>query len=446
MTSLGETIRRRVLGLVFLLALVSLMGLSVAVYQKAFTPVIWVTLHTNHTGLQLNEQADVKLRGALVGEVRKISADGERATLRLAIDPEMVAHVPANVTARLLPKTLFGEKYVALDTPADPSPKPIGNEDVIAQDRTETALEFERALEGVLPLLQAVEPDKLAATLTATARALEGRGEQLGRNLVELGDYLAALNKEMPTIREDIRRLANVLETYDRAAPDLVDLLDNLSVTMGTVNEQKTQLRSFFASAADLGDHTRFFFEKYGARIIQLGEVSEPVMNVLARYSPQTVCMVQGLKRVERSANETFSNGRFNVLLEITQHQGRYEKGADEPPPPGAPRESSHGPNCRGLPNPPVPFPPVEPGDTGYDWGRPRSPLPVGLPPPPSLGRAADSSMTIDPTMGYAGTDEEKLVIKPLLASATDTPATEVSDLAVLLWGPMMRGAQVNLK
>ncbi|MQA25310.1 MAG: MCE family protein, partial [Micromonosporaceae bacterium] len=183
MTSLGAIIRRRVLGLIFLLGLVSLMGLSVAFYQKAFTPVLWVTLHADHAGLQLNPQADVKLRGALVGEVREITSDGDKATLRLALDPKMAPHVPENITARLLPKTLFGEKYVLLVAPERASPTSIADGAVIAQDRTETALELERALDDLMPLLQAVKPQKLAATLSAMARALEGRGDKLGKNL-----------------------------------------------------------------------------------------------------------------------------------------------------------------------------------------------------------------------------------------------------------------------
>jgi phospholipid/cholesterol/gamma-HCH transport system substrate-binding protein len=48
--------------------------------------------------------------------------------------------------------------------------------------------------------------------------------------------------------------------------------------------------------------------------------------------------------------------------------------------------------------------------------------------------------------MGYAGVADEQAVVKPLIAAATDIPVTEVEDLAVLLWGPLMRGAVVNLR
>jgi phospholipid/cholesterol/gamma-HCH transport system substrate-binding protein len=46
--------------------------------------------------------------------------------------------------------------------------------------------------------------------------------------------------------------------------------------------------------------------------------------------------------------------------------------------------------------------------------------------------------------MGYAGTGEERDLVKPLLGAVTGTPPAEVPDIAVLLWGPLLRGAVVN--
>jgi phospholipid/cholesterol/gamma-HCH transport system substrate-binding protein len=72
----------------------------------------------------------------------------------------------------------------------------------------------------------------------------------------------------------------------------------------------------------------------------------------------------------------------------------------------------------------------------GYDYGANRTvpKLPVGL----VAGTAPN------PAMGYAGTAEERNLVKPLVGAATGTPAVEVPDIAVLLWGPLLRGAVVN--
>jgi phospholipid/cholesterol/gamma-HCH transport system substrate-binding protein len=157
-------VRQRLLGLGFVVFMVGMLLLSVLVYKKAFTPVAWVTLRTDHAGMQLSEGADVKYRGVRVGEVRSITADGTAAVLRLAIDPSQIGLIPASVNARLLPKTLFGERYVEMVGTGGPSLRPNA---VIDQDRSSTAVELERILDQALPLLQAIKPDKLAATLGA---------------------------------------------------------------------------------------------------------------------------------------------------------------------------------------------------------------------------------------------------------------------------------------
>ena len=80
------------------------------------------------------------------------------------------------MTARILPKTLFGEKYVALQVPADPSSRSIQAGDMIPE--SQVAIEVEKVLSDLYPLLRTVQPAQLNYTLTALAEALEGRGEQ----------------------------------------------------------------------------------------------------------------------------------------------------------------------------------------------------------------------------------------------------------------------------
>ncbi len=177
---------------------------------------------------------------------------------------------------------------------------------LINQDHSSSAIELERVLDDTLPLLQAIQPDKLAATLGALATALQGRGEQLGHDLTSFDHYLTALDTQMPTLRADITKLAQVLDSYDGALPDLMAVLRNVTVTATTISNQRNQLAAFLADTTDLGDSTRTFLDHYGDRIIQLGTVSAPVLGLLAAYSPEYPCLLQGLvtlqPQVERSS------------------------------------------------------------------------------------------------------------------------------------------------
>jgi phospholipid/cholesterol/gamma-HCH transport system substrate-binding protein len=430
--------RHRILGIAFVLILTAALGAAVLQYRKAFTPVTWVTLRTERAGMQLSPGADVKLRGVLVGDVRSVDSDGGGARLRLALDPALARQVPADVTARLLPKTLFGERYVALvATPGDSGP-PLRDGAVITQDRTANGVELERVLDEALPLLQSIRPDRLAAVLGALAAALDGRGEQLGRDLVLAGGYLGELNKEMPVIADDVRKLSTVVDAYDAALPDLLSILRDVTVTANTVVDQRAELSAFLASATGAADTTRLFLDHHDDQLIRLGDVSRPVLELLAAYAPEYPCLMRGLVALQPRVEESFEGGKFHITLEITKDGGKYERGRDEPVYGGG-----EGPQCHGLPNPKVPAP-GHPIDDGYDYGADRTApkLPIGL--PSTTPAAAGTRPPDTPEMGSAGTAEERELIKPIVSAVTGLLPVEVPDIAVLLWGPLLRGAVVN--
>ena len=213
------------------------------VYRKAFTPVDRVTLRAGHAGMQLLRGADVKLRGVIVGDVRGITTDGRRRASTLALDPDQVGLIPADVSARLLPKTLFGERYVELVLPADRRRRPSAAGAVIGQDRTPRRSSWSGCSTRRCRCCRAIEPDKLAATLGALATALEGRGDQLGANLVALDGYLGELNEEMPTIAEDVRRLARCSTSTTARCPTCSPCCATSAVS-STVIDQRDQLAS----------------------------------------------------------------------------------------------------------------------------------------------------------------------------------------------------------
>ncbi|WP_433218049.1 MCE family protein [Dactylosporangium sp. CS-047395] len=409
---------RRLLGVAFIVLLSSALGLAVLQYNKVFTPVTRVTLTTAHTGLQLSPGAEVKYAGVVVGEVRAVDSDGSAARLRLALDPALARQIPASVSARLLPKTLFGERYVAL---AGGSGRAIRDGDTIGQDRSSSALELERVLDDALPLLRAIQPDKLAATLGALATALEGKGDELGRNLVTLDDYLAALNEDMPLIAEDVRRLAAVLDVYDGALPDLLNLLRDASVTADTVASQREQLAAFWTDTTAAADRTTTFLRQHGDQLITVGDVSRPVLELLAAYAPEYPCLMQGLVALQPRVEQVFTGGRMHITLEITRDNGKYVAG-DEPV-----YGARNGPDCRGLPGPGVPAPGA-PINDGYNYG---------------AGRPGPAKTVVGTE---AGTAEEQQVLAPLVGAATGVPPAEVPDIAILLWGPLLRGVVVNAK
>jgi phospholipid/cholesterol/gamma-HCH transport system substrate-binding protein len=207
----------RLLGVVFLALLVGGVYLTYGIFTKKFADYDEVTLQTSKIGLQLPSRADVKIRGVIVGEVLDFDTTADGAELTLGIYPSQMDTIPANVTGSIVPKTLFGEKYVSLEIPQSGADGTLQAGDVIT--RTEVSTEVEQVLSDLYPLLRTVQPADLNMTLNALATALEGRGTELGENLETVDSYLKRLNPQVPALVEDLRLLSKVSRHVRRRRP-----------------------------------------------------------------------------------------------------------------------------------------------------------------------------------------------------------------------------------
>jgi virulence factor Mce-like protein len=451
----GHTIRRRLQGVAFLVVLTALLGLSVAFYNKAFADVATVTLKTDTAGNQLQEASDVKIRGVIVGEVRRVNADLDGATITLAINPQYLPEIPDNVSARLLPKTLFGERFVSLVAPSNPSSKPLVDGAVIGQDRTKDAIELQKVIDDLLPLLQAVPPQDLSYTLGAVADALRGRGDRLGQNLAGVGTYVGQINTVLPQLEADISGIADVSDTYNSAADDLLAVLDNLSVTNRTIVDQAEQLKRTFTVVGSSATTGAQFLEQNQGSLISLAQTSRPVLGVFAKYSPEYPCLLNGLTRFNPMISEAFgADGDPALNLNITVSlppRNPYQPG-DQPA-----YGDQSGPDCRGLTNIDALiagaqrgeyYCPAPPADGVDSTDNPVSGNPHclgGSGPndvPPGAGNPnAGAGQSVG--FSLAGSTAELDFVKSILGYQTGTDPGDVSDLAASTMAPFLRGTQV---
>jgi len=416
--ALGRAVTGRALGVAFLALLMFFGWLTYAVYAKKFVEYVPVDLKTSSIGLQLNPRADVKIRGMIVGEVRGIESDGEGAVLHLGLYPESVDQVPANVTALLVPKTLFGEKYVALQVPDDPASS-IEAGDVIEQ--ASVPIEVEKVLADAYPLLKAVQPTDLAYTLNAFATALEGRGDRLGDNFARLGSYLGRFNPLVPQMIEDLEALGRVSNQYADVMPEFGRLLRNSSITGQTLISKEEQINALFNDVAAMSETMRAFLEAHGDNIIELNRVSAPINELLARYSPMYPCLIQGLEGWIPRGSQIWRDHTLHINLELLPEQPTGYGPNDSPT-----FDAHFGPNCQTLPVPP------------YSQRNP------GAAPPPEVWethgiegshnkyRAAPAGFGAAP---MAPASDQ--VVNRSLSMMLDVPAGAVPDVATLLLGPM---------
>ncbi|HEX2894072.1 MAG TPA: MCE family protein [Marmoricola sp.] len=364
----AEHRRLVVAGIAFMAAVALLIAGSIAIYQKVFTPVTMVTVKADRAGLQLPKYGDVRIHGVLIGQVRSVTQDGHEAVIKLGLDPHQARDIPDNVSVEIRPTTLFGQKYVSLVDPAQPSSTPLRDGSVIPASRVTTNTELQQVLATLFPLLRSIRPGDLNSTLYALATALQGRGEQLGRTVDDLDSYLAAMNQHLPTLRQDLQSLADVSQTYSLAAPDLVNVLKNATTTARTVVDEQQQIKGFFSSMTNLSTVSTRVLNTNGDGIIAEGKVAEPLMQLLDTYSPEYTCLLQGADRYTARLAQIFKGNRVRQTMSFDAVQRRAYTAADRP----EYGEIGHGPWCDGLPNPPVPigFQPLRNGTPLDEPGR----------------------------------------------------------------------------
>ena len=358
----------RVLGVGFLALVVLFVWGTYAIFTKQFVSFVPVTLRASRIGLQLPARADVKIRGVIVGAVREVSTDGHGARLELAIHPSQAELIPANVTARILPKTLFGEKYVALQVPVHPSGQSIRAGDVIRE--SEVAIEVQKVLRDFYPLLRTVQPAQLSYTLTSIADALEGRGQALGRNLVVLDGYLRRMNPQVPQLVDDLGKLATVSDTYSQVLPEVARILRNSVVTGRTFVDREQKIKALFDDVAAFSSTSRAFLVANGDNIIRLSRLGREQLSTFARYAPEYPCLLQGLAGQVPGLSQVWRGHMLHINLETLAKQPTGY-GPQDSPVYGA----NNPPNCAALPTPPysqanpTPQPPMSAIDDGVESG-----------------------------------------------------------------------------
>jgi len=212
-----------------------------------------VSAQLRNAGGSLRSGSDVKIAGVIVGRVTGISRGddgGVRVEMRL---PEGdLENIPDNVVARILPATVFGTSFVDLVVHGSASTKPLSSGALIPADQTQDTLELQQALDDIDRLVKALGPAELASAIGSAARALDGRGEQLGEIVDTLTTYLARLNPQLPLVRSDLRQLATNLEIIDEVAPDLLDATEDGLVTLDTIVTQQAAIRSIIVGGTSL--------------------------------------------------------------------------------------------------------------------------------------------------------------------------------------------------
>ncbi|WP_370616257.1 MCE family protein [Mumia sp. Pv 4-285] len=424
----------RTLGIIMLALMIGAVYATYAVFTKQFSGDVPVTIRSENVGLQLNRNADVKLRGVIVGRVSEISSDAGAATIHLMIDPDYQPLIPSDVEALIVPKTLFGEKFVDLQPVSSSAGTPIESGDVIVQ--ADLPAEVENLLIDLDPILTALNPADLSFTLTALSEALDGQGEAIGETLETLEGYLQKITPLAPRIVEDITLLGETAQTYADVMPEVGETLRNAVVTGNTLTARKAQLQALFVETAAFATTADAFLDRSGQDFITLSKQSQPTLELFAEYAPTIGCVLLGIDRLKPGIDSAFRDHRAHATVEFAARSPRAYTRADAGElPPATGGSSALDPTCASLPKAP------------YDAGTPAPGMSNAL--LRQLGISGSLGKTkplVSPSaLSPAGSQAEAEQIDALLASTLGVEPKDVPEVAQALAGPVLRGAEVTL-
>ena len=171
---------------------------------------------------------------------------------------------------------------------------------MIPSDRVETNVELSRILADLFPLLRSVQPADLNATLNALSTALGGRGEELGETMDKLDAYLGAID-DAPADPAQGPRAPGPGRRHlrRRGARPARDAATTSRSPARRSCEQRKELDVFFGDVAGLANTSTRMLADNEANLIRVGEVTEPMMRLLAVYSPEYPCLLRGLARYQ---------------------------------------------------------------------------------------------------------------------------------------------------
>ncbi|MBB3751463.1 virulence factor Mce-like protein [Mycolicibacterium sp. BK634] len=351
-------IARPLAGLATVVVLVAIVALAVGLFQDSFTKTVPVTVISQRAGLVMYPDAKVKLNGAPVGKVSSIELlpDGQ-AALHLALNPDRVNDIPANVSADITSSTVFGSKFVELNPPQDASAKSIQAGQVI--EGKHVTVEINTVFQQLVTVLSQIEPAKLNQTLGAIAKSLDGRGDKFGQTLVDLDSALTKLNPSLDTINHELQVAPKVFDAYGDVSGDLVTTVKNASKLSDTIVDQDQNLDTLLVSAIGLADVGTEVLSQNKDPLTNVVHLLVPTTDLLNKYSPALNCGIGGLVPLATGPGLPLPGAVLLQSFFLGRERYRY--------PANLPKvAASGGPQCTDMPK--VPFetsPPFVVSDIG---------------------------------------------------------------------------------
>lgn len=257
--------------------------------------------------------------GVKVGDVRSseggaTGADGEPGTeIEMLIRPEHAEQIPAGALVRAVPRTLFGDVRLDLVDPERPGAARLEDGDRLPADRSDEAVLLYDVFTRASDLLVSIKPDRLQVTLTALARALDGRGELLGRVIDDADRAGEHLSPALENAADASPGIAYLAEDLASASPEILETLQEATRLSQIVLDRPGSLGRILDAGLAASRSGVVMADRTVPGAITLAHDTGVVFDRTARNPHGVIRTLYAMRPMGEAGYAAFSTGRFNI-------------------------------------------------------------------------------------------------------------------------------------
>ena len=260
--------------------------------------------------------------GVKVGDVRESVGgvpgdDGEPGTeVAMLVADEHADRIPADAVVRAVPRTLFGDVRLDLVSPAGRSRSTaatLGDGDRPLADRSDEAVLLYDVFTRASDLLSSIKPDRLQVTLTALDRALDGRGELLGRMIEDADRAGADLAPALENAAAASADIAYLAEDLAEASPGILDTLQEATRLSQIVLDRPGSLGRLLDAGLATTRSGVVMADRTVAGAITLVHDTGEVFDVTARNPHGVIRTLYAMRPMGEAGYAAFETGRFAI-------------------------------------------------------------------------------------------------------------------------------------
>lgn len=262
--------------------------------------------------------AGVQYQGVHVGSMSDLRAGITASRVTMKLDPDALAEIPASVSVRLVPRTLFGDVFLELVPPENPEIGPrLSPGAEVPVDTSAEAAQLADLYYRAADLMEQLRPEQLAVALDAMSQALQGRGVALGETI----DRAAMLSEDLgPLVDAGIvaaPQLAAVTESMSAATDDVIAVVQNASDLSQIALGNEDGIRRLLTGGASLGQQGADLLAANTGNIISVVRNGAPVLGAFADDTTGLDDTLRYLSIFGDAGGRVFRTGHFDITAAV---------------------------------------------------------------------------------------------------------------------------------